>query len=118
MANNNENIVGAGQDTAHRAPKTEGIIGIDNARAYLNFQSEHFFSDTTFTKYINEKLAGDFAFEIANLIHSLYDRNIDSYKKGFHDCDYIKTLPCDECNDPDFYNSQYLYCPYCGRKFR
>lgn len=59
------------------------MITIDEAREYLKDQCIKHFKDKSFEHYIDRKLAGDFAVEIAELIHKLYDRNISSYKQGF-----------------------------------
>lgn len=43
----------------------------DEAREYLKKFMNSYFSDKTFGKYIDTKLAGDFVFQLANAIEPL-----------------------------------------------
>lgn len=51
-----------------------GVQAIDAAREYLTCFMRKHFKDKTFTRYIGERLAGDFAFEMAKALVMLEER--------------------------------------------
>ena len=68
---------------------------IDESKKYLIKVMKRDFYDKTFEKYINEKLAGDFAYEIALVISMAKEECIicGAYSEGSQLCD-----SCGECS--------------------
>ena len=64
----------AAEQLGVRLLNSTGAQAIDAARAYLTrFMRKHF-RDKTFTDYIGERLAGDFAFELAKVLVTIEHR--------------------------------------------
>lgn len=58
---------------------------IEEAKAYLKEECLKRFEDSTFRSYIDNKLAGDFSVEVAELIKYLLDSRTRYYKTGWKD---------------------------------
>lgn len=64
----------AGEQLGVKLLNSTGAQAIDAARSYLNrFMRKHF-RDKTFTHYIDERLAGDFAYELAKALVTIEHR--------------------------------------------